>query len=368
MATKRKRGDSWQFIVKRAGLLEKPLAFTFKDESDGDEYCKKLEALLDRGIIPEEHKESPDIFLMGDMLRHYLKEANPRPKDVDIINALFPSIGATDLNKINAQWVDRWITSMKRELRLAPDTIRAKVGAVARAMDWGIRKKFVVLPDHPFRTLPQGYASYSKGDIAVTGKARKDMIRQRRLEPGEESSILEVIEWGALDRKYADYEIEDKDAVRDLFNLALESAMRLREMYTVEPSQVNLKTRTIYLDKTKNGDTRSVPLSSVALAIVKRRLKDKPEYLFPWGAWEQSPRGLKITSNFLSKLFQGIFKKAGCKDLRFHDLRAEAVSRLYERTEMSDIEIALVSGHKNLQVLRNHYARLRPSRLADKLW
>lgn len=83
MATKRLRGNSWQFIVKRAGVLDKPLTFTFKDEADGDEYCRKLEAQLDRGIVPAEHQPAPGMFVLQDLLRHYLKEANPKPKDVE---------------------------------------------------------------------------------------------------------------------------------------------------------------------------------------------------------------------------------------------------------------------------------------------
>ena len=56
MATKRKRGSSWEFIVRRKGVLPKPLYLTFASEEEGDRYVKKLEALLDAGVVPEEFR------------------------------------------------------------------------------------------------------------------------------------------------------------------------------------------------------------------------------------------------------------------------------------------------------------------------
>ena len=53
-----------------------------------------------------------------------------------------------------------------------------------------------------------------------------------------------------------------------LTTLALETAMRMREMYTVEKEQIDLPRRTVFLDRTKNGSKRQVPLSSVAVEIL----------------------------------------------------------------------------------------------------
>lgn len=48
-----------------------------------------------------------------------------------------------------------------------------------------------------------------------------------------------------------------------LFELAIESAMRMREIYTLAPAQFDVLKRTAFLDKTKNGSKRAVPLTSV---------------------------------------------------------------------------------------------------------
>jgi len=57
MATKRRRdSDNWEFVVKRKGLLPRPLYLTFASEEEGDRYVQRLEALLDRGVVPDEFR------------------------------------------------------------------------------------------------------------------------------------------------------------------------------------------------------------------------------------------------------------------------------------------------------------------------
>lgn len=52
-------------------------------------------------------------------------------------------------------------------------------------------------------------------------------------------------------------------------------------------------------------------------------------------------------------------------DLRFHDLRHEAVSRLVEGG-LSDQEVSAISGHKSMQMLKR-YTHLRAEDLVAKL-
>lgn len=52
-------------------------------------------------------------------------------------------------------------------------------------------------------------------------------------------------------------------------------------------------------------------------------------------------------------------KKLNIENLHFHDLRAEALCRLYE-SGLSLVEISKISGHKDLNILNNFYLRLCP--------
>jgi len=365
MSSKRKRGKVWEYTVKRAGVLPKPLYLTFTSEAEGDAYCRNLEALLDKGIIPADHVPTAVVRTIQTLVREYERDAHPSPKDRSAFGPTLKTRGDMPLASLNAAWVDAWISEMKRVEKLAPASIRARVGALARATDWGARKGLLTLPDNPLRTLPDGYSQYTQADKALSGGGRVDVERDRRLEPGELECILAVIDSGVIPRKQRPYAIPHPEKFRLLVVLAVETAMRLREMYTLSTDQVNVSKRTIFLDTSKNGDRRQVPLSSVALKALQDHLPDAGKMVFPW--WDGEQKSLVKTSDFLSKLFGSVAEAAGCVDLKMHDLRHEAVCRLYERTALSDIQISKISGHRSLVMLRR-YASLRGSDLASALW
>jgi integrase len=76
---------------------------------------------------------------------------------------------------------------------------------------------------------------------------------------------------------------------------------------------------------------------------------------------------LRRTSSKLSGRWRTVARLAKCHDLHFHDLRHEATSRIYERTTLTDLQIAKITGHKDLKSLQR-YANLRASSLAERLW
>jgi integrase len=365
MASKRKRGEIWEFTVKRAGVLPKPIYLTFESEAQGDAYCRNLEALLDKGIIPSEHQVVSKVRTIADLFGLYGRDAHPSSKDLGAFGALLKRRGDVALQSINAAWVDAWVQEMKRVEVLAPASIRARIGALARCTDWGVRKGYLTLPDNPLRTLPDGYAQYTKADASETGGGRVDVERDRRLEAGEWERILAVIDGGVLPRKQRPLKIDHPAAWILLVTVAVETGMRLREIYTLTVDQVNLPKRTVFLDKTKNGDKRQVPLSSVALSALKIHLPGAGKMVFPW--WDGSERSLAEVSDHLSRMFAGIADAAGCDGLRFHDLRHEAVSRLFERTTLSEVAIMKISGHKSHKMLMR-YSNLRGSDLSAALW
>ena len=363
MASKRQKGKGWEFTVKRAGLLEKPLILTFATESEGDLYCKNIESLLDRGIVPTEYRPKTRVVTFSDLSVQYLRDARVSANDREILRSL-TDVAGTPLIAINVEWVDAQVQRMKRELHYRPATIRKKIGAMARCCDWGIRRKLLILPDAPFRTLPEGYAQYTETDAALAGGAKSDTERDRRLEPGEELAIRAVLERGVLSRKQRPFTIPHLPDMVALFDVLLETAMRLREAYTLTGCQIDLVKRTINLDKTKNGDKRQVPLSSVAVTVLKP-YADKTGNVFPW--LDEQRGNLKMTTNYLSKMFAQTFADAGCPDLHAHDLRHEATSRLFERTDLMAEEIMKCTGHKSHRMVMR-YLKLRGSNLAARLW
>ena len=68
----------------------------------------------------------------------------------------------------------------------------------------------------------------------------------------------------------------------------------------------------------------------------------------------------------LYHVFEAACKRAGIDNFTWHDLRHEALSRLAERGDMTVLELAAVSGHKTLQMLKR-YTHLQAEKLAEKL-
>jgi integrase len=99
--------------------------------------------------------------------------------------------------------------------------------------------------------------------------------------------------------------------------------------------------------------TVSIPLSKRAVASIGELPRSLDGTLFP------------VHTETIKQSFRAAVKRAGVKDFHFHDLRHEAVSRLFERG-LSMVEVAAISGHKTLAML-SRYTHLRAEDLARKL-
>jgi len=366
-------------------MLSRPLYLTFVSEEEGDRYVTKLEALLDRGVVPDQFRQRQgEIITVRDAAREYLTVQEVPPSDKRCLAVVVSRVGPIRLSSISYEWAESWVSGMKREHNLSPSTIRHHVGALARCFDWCLRRGLAALAANPLRQLPKRYASYNESDTtavrALEGDARDDTERDRRLQPGEEPRIRAILAREKPQGRQRALALPWQGGLECLFDLALETAMRMREMYTLSRHQVSLPQHTIFLEKTKNGDKRQVPLSSVAYKAIQcyeRQVKHEQRgmvafsisdgLLFPWWNGDLSDDALRRTTSLLSRQFSRVFDAAGCSDFRFHDLRHEATSRLFERTKLSDIQISRITGHKDPRVLRR-YSNLRGSDLAAHLW
>jgi len=373
MATKRTRNGIWHYVIKNAELLPKPIYLSFSNEREGDEYVRRLEGLLARGVVPDEFTKKREVQKsLREAVRRYLAEQHTGYDDTKLLQIVLQRLPIDmPLSALTFTWATGWITSLKREQNLAPSTIRKHVGALARCLDWLAGHGDV--PFNPLRSLAKGYASYTPSDVAalaiIEGREKEDTKRDRRLESEEEIRIRGILAGEKPQGRQRAFELHEVESLKLLFDTALESAMRLSEMFKLSVYQVDLKKQTIFLEKTKNGSKRQVPMSSVLLKLMKVAVKDRDpeELLFPWWDGDRDRLVVKRASTQLSRQFARIFSAARCVNLHFHDLRHEATSRLYERTTLTDVEIMKITGHSSLKELAR-YANLRGSTLSARLW
>lgn len=368
MATCRFKNGKYRYTIKRKKLLPKPIYLSFEDKHKGDAYTSQLEALLDQGIVPDEFLNHQSAIDLHSIIDEYIRIVSIKEDSKKLLYTQQDRIENIKLGMLSYQWCEEWISNMKHHYKLKPSTIQKHVGALTRCLDWALTKELIHV--NHLRKLPKGYATYTETDSKIAGEYRINKERERRLEPGEEDRIRLVLMGKHKPiNKQRVLKPDEPQAMTLLFEMALETAMRLREMYTIELRQVDFDKRTIYLNETKNGSKRQVPMSSHCVKILKEHIdKYNPQqFLFPWFTGIRTERALRKITSSLSTEWRRVFEHAECEGLRFHDLRHEATSRLYERTSLTDLQIAKITGHKDLRML-SRYANLRASDLADQLW
>lgn len=141
---------------------------------------------------------------------------------------------------------------------------------------------------------------------------------------------------------------------KSVFEFAIETAMRRSEILSLEWKAINLKKCTATLADTKNGETRAVPLSSTAIRVLNSQTRGIG-----------TSKIFNITPTRLRKDWETARTAANIPDIRFHDMRHEAASRLFEKG-LNVIEAASVTGHKTLSMLKR-YTHLNPTDIAKKL-
>ncbi len=139
-----------------------------------------------------------------------------------------------------------------------------------------------------------------------------------------------------------------------IVRIALYTAMRQGEILSLTLDQIDLQRRIVRLSDTKNGSARTVPLSRRAVAVFREALSNpiRPRDT-DWVFFGEPGRDGARRPYQVNKVWAGALQRAGISNLRFHDLRHEAVSRLVEMG-LSDQEVASISGHKSMQMLRRY--------------
>jgi integrase len=132
------------------------------------------------------------------------------------------------------------------------------------------------------------------------------------------------------------------------FLFAIETAMRSGEILGL--SWADVHPRHVVLPKTKNGDSREVPLSPKAREILAAlRGNEKP---------------FDIANGTRDALFRKLVVRAGIANLTFHDSRAQAIYQLSKKLGIMDL--ARVIGHRDLKSLMIYYNESADA-LADRL-
>jgi len=108
--------------------------------------------------------------------------------------------------------------------------------------------------------------------------------------------------------------------------------MRRGEILSLEWKHIDVERNKALLPNTKNGRSRWVPLTPKVIELLER-LPEEHNRVFP------------ITDVAVRQSWDRLRRRAGIKDLTFHDLRHEAISRQFE-SGLTIPEVMRISGHQ----------------------
>ncbi len=143
----------------------------------------------------------------------------------------------------------------------------------------------------------------------------------------------------------------------DILDFSILSCMRIGEVCSIRWDDLDIDQKAVLVRNRKDprkqeGNHMLVPMLGGAWEILNKQSKTH-DLIFPFNA--QS-----VTAGF-----QRVRNKLGITNLRYHDLRREGASRLFEKGYTID-EVAQVTGHRNINTLWQVYTELFPKRLHDK--
>ena len=325
MATFRKRGNSWEAQVRRVGFP--PVTKSFRNKKTAEAWARQIEQELERTGVLVDRRRLRAATLM-DICVRYEGEVSVRKRARDREHYFLRSICRSPLATISLETLSAEHIAAYRDLRLRtlkPASVCRELALLRHVVEIARREWGYPLPSNPVK------------DVRLP---RLPTHRTRRLENNELDRILAVA--AQLRNNLA----------APLITLAVETGMRRGELLDAKWSNLNEKDATLFLPTTKNGHSRHVPLSPLALAALNRLPRT-------------CDRIIPMTANAVRLMWERLLRRAEVHDLHFHDLRHEAISRFFE-IGLSIAEVAAVSGHRDFRMLFR-YTHPRPAHIARKL-
>ncbi len=363
----------WQAKIRKTGAPT--ISRTFDLKADAEVWAREIEREYQRGNIAVLRQDALRITV-AEVLDRYeadrlpsLASAATLKGHLARVRERFGKLYIANVRGVDiASWRDQLL-----ELGLSNTTVGHHLTTLSGVFTYMAKDLSIDLP--------------SGNPCRLVRKPKRADTRDRRLRSGE---------YEALQAK--------RPELLAYIILAIETSMRRGELAKLRWEFVDLDRCTAHLPKTKNGEARTVALSSLAVATLAGLARRNDGQVFPWktadgfsSAWKRFRERVRksyVLGRVRDALIeQGLDGDAEISalvyhkrvplstavalyeqinqadpfftDLRFHDLRHEAASRLFEKG-LNIMEVASMTGHKSLAMLKR-YTHVEAARLAQKL-
>lgn len=329
MATIRElHSGRWQAIVRRRG--NRPAVETFVSKTDANRWARLIESEIDRGVFLD--RAEGERTTIAELIDRYILEITPSKKSARRerlrLNGLKRHFGRFSLAALRGHHIAEYRDS-RLSCGLAGATVVKDLNSLSHLFEVAMKDWGIALPANPAKMVRR----------PPVGRGR-----DRRLLLGEEARLFDACNHSRA------------RMLAPVVRFAIETGMRMGEILSLTWRNVDMAQRIATLPDTKTGEARQVPLSTAAVAAVSSLPRHISDGRVFW-TWRRA--------DSLENAWRRAVTSAGIQDLRFHDLRHEAVSRFFE-LGLNPMEVASISGHKTLQMLKR-YTHLRATDLVRKL-
>ncbi|MFM0512066.1 integrase [Paraburkholderia sp. RL17-373-BIF-A] len=365
MATFRKRGPyQWEAQIRRRGYPAQ--SKTFETKAQAEAWANMIESEMSRGVwVSRGEAEATTLY---EALVRYEADVVPAKKGAAQEASVLRSCKSEDLAKRSlaairsadiARLRDKWLKIYKPATVLRRLAVLSHVFSIARK-EWGMESL--------------------SNPVELVRKPQPNNARTRRIAASDSCYDASAADGAqTTDRAMQDGELERvvaasaSELLPAIIWLAVETAMRRGEIVLMRWEHVDLKRRVAHLPATKNGSARDIPLSSRAVAVLQslkegiRHVEDGSEEVVV----TEVGRVFEIRGDAVTRAFERAVARARkvyineCEaasqrpdgkfliDLRFHDLRHEATSRLASIFPMH--ELTKITGHRDPRMLMRYY-------------
>ena len=349
---------SCRVLIRRKALGK--LCKTFKTESEAREWAEAEEAdmlvrVLNRPATANKPKgltlaEAFDDYQDGPGFKRKAESSKKREKQA--AKAVLRHLGSLTLAAIDRIRVQRFIDKRCKEKNrsgeaLAGDTIYKEKELLSAVFRWAI---------------PRGYATENPAKTGIEMPACK--VREGRITVEQESALYDAA-WEYIVPKGKGH--PPNPNLFMWFQFVMITGTRPGEAAKIELAWVNLAGREIAIPRNshKNRKPRIILLTDIGFNTVRDQLDYATEQGSKYLFFSKSNGVYKPYA--YAKPFKAICKRAGLPDDTVaHLMRHELVSRIFERTTLSDSQVASLVGDVHPLSLRP-YTHLRANALRPKL-
>lgn len=350
MASIYRSRDKWRVQIRRSG--QSAISETFDTKQQAQRWARDMEVKMDKTILTP----APLRVTIADLADTYLSQVDLPKHSTKLrtIKRLRERMGTLRLAELTRQSVTSYIQQRENE-GAGPATLIHDFTYLQTVLRFG----GVMCDVEEAADVALLRVRAAKDILKHSGRVKDADQRERRPSDAE------------LEKLKNEFLAPSKSAAKNLMSIwditlfAIATAMRLGEILRITWEDFDKAGRMILIrdrkdPKKKEGNHQRVPLLSGHFKF-DGEIIDPVEIMLR----RSYRRGIIFPYNrvSVSKKFQAGATACGIKDLRFHDLRHDGVSRLFEAGY--DIpRVALVSGHKKWETLRK-YTNLRPESLHE---